>query len=183
MEKPKHGGGRSRVSVGLYNVCYPLSKSASLMLFDSMFWRDSQLAELPPQTQPEPFIRPDQVQEGESMAVDGPSKPKRPPYLLVLPIPCLSSPLHPGQILNDVLVPALQGQKANLAYTARTGQSMQQQQATVEFETDGLTLLVKSACVSLSEFSISRSGGRSDVLMTSVVRIWSDAISGLDTES
>jgi hypothetical protein len=153
MEKPKHGRGRSRVSVGLYHVCYLLSEATLLMLFDSMFWRDSQLAELSAQTPPEPFIRPDEAQEGESMSVDGPPKPKRPPYLLVLPIPCLSSPLHPRQVLNDVLVPAIHGQKASFAYNARIGQSMQHEQATVEYETDGLTLLVKSACVSLSDLS------------------------------
>lgn len=139
-----------------------------------MFWRDSKLSELGPQilSQPAPPAQEAFRENGDSAPTASGTSRKgshghKPAQLIVLPVPCSPAPLNPHSLVNDVVQPTCAHATATISFLAlvppaaetqgeqRASRKQQMssrntvaQTVSMEYEIDGLLLLVKSASVS-----------------------------------
>lgn len=120
-----------------------------------MFWRDSKLSEMPPQTLP---TGPDTTAPG-GMHIESKAESARPKslpkssHLLVLPVPQQAAPLDAVQLLQNLILPLSQQQSASVQVRVLSNQShnrdpSETRQTNVTIGIDGVLLLVKSSCVS-----------------------------------
>lgn len=113
-----------------------------------MFWRNSKFDEMPAQLVAQTF------EKSHNMATDGlhsSDETQRPGHLVIATVSAYTSPLSCELLLKDCVRPIVEQSAMHATYSSlpiHPLMSQSTQQSSIQYEADGLLLMVKSASVS-----------------------------------